>query len=379
MRSLTSVLVLAIAAALPAGPFALPAHAQPRYTFTDLGTLPGGTDTEARGINGHGVVVGHSRVGGRPHAFVYERGVMYDLGVFGQREAMAGRINDAGQVTISTIVQQGDIGVSGPGFLYDRRDGSARQLPTLGGSLGEGTDINRSGQMAGISRLAGSARLRAVRYDDSGRTITDLGVLGGDRSIANGINDAGDVVGESTNGELDGNTQIYRAFLHRNGAMIDLGALGGDNSVAYDINNRGQVVGMAEFDPDRSSRWHAFLYEDGVMRDLGSLMVNSYARSINEHGVVVGEMTDASQLNDRAFVYTAGQLHDLNDLAALPAGWTLREAEEVNDLGQIVGWGTNAQGRQAAFLLTPVPEPSAMAVVACAIALLARRRRQRTQ
>src|SRR5687768_9789718 len=133
MRRMISILVLAIGAALPA-------HAQSRYTFTDLGTLPGGTDTEAQGINEHGVVVGHSWVGGRRRAFVYEGGVMYDLGLFGQRDAMAGKINDAGQVTITTIVQQGDIGVSGPGFLYDRRDDSARRLPTLGGSFGEGTD-----------------------------------------------------------------------------------------------------------------------------------------------------------------------------------------------------------------------------------------------
>jgi probable HAF family extracellular repeat protein len=110
------------------------------------------------------------------------------------------------------------------------------------------------------------------------------------------------------------------------------------------------------------------------MRDLGTTMVNSYARSINESGVVVGEMTDASQLNDRAFVYTAGQLHDLNDLAALPAGWTLREAEEVNDLGQIVGWATNAQGRHSAFLLTPVPDPAAVALLPAALALLSLRR-----
>ena len=372
MRPLPSLCALLLVAPLVA-PAA--SYAQPRYTLTEFGTVAGGTATVAEGINDDGVVVGTLSVGGRRHAFIYEDGTVHDLGTFGQREAMAGKVNEFGQVTITTIVVVVGVGRSGPGFLYDRRDGSARRLPTLGGSFGYGTDINRAGQMAGISHPGGTGlRERAVRYDDHGRVITDLGTLGGTRSLGRGINDAGDVVGDALNGRLEGNAQIYRAFLRRAAgwAMIDLGTLGGEFSVAFDVNNRGQVVGQAEFNP--RSRWHAFLWEDGVMRDLGTLMANSYAQAVNESGDVVGHMCDNVQLNRHAFVYTGGVLYDLNALADLPAGWTLREAYDVNELGQIVGWGTDAAGRSAAFLLTPVPEPRAAGILGAGVMVLLRRR-----
>jgi hypothetical protein len=40
------------------------------------------------------------------------------------------------------------------------------------------------------------------------------------------------------------------------------------------------------------------------------------------------------------------------------SGWVLYEAHAINDAGEIVGSGT-INGQEHAFLLTPVPEPSA--------------------
>ena len=92
--------------------------------------------------------------------------------------------------------------------------------------------------------------------------------------------------------------------------MTDLGTLGGTASAGYSINALGQVVGYAYLagGPTR----HAFLYSDGTMTDL-------------------------------------------NDLLPPLSGWVLTEARQINDSGQIAGFGTY-NGQTRAFLLTNVVE-----------------------
>jgi hypothetical protein len=66
-------------------------------------------------------------------------------------------------------------------------------------------------------------------------------------------------------------------------------------------------------------------------------------------------------------------MSDLNDLIDPVAGWTLKSAYAINDLGWIVGYGTH-NGQSRGFVLTPIPEPSALSLLAaCALGLLTRR------
>ena len=119
-------------------------------------------------------------------------------------------------------------------------------------------------------------------------TMTDLGTLGGEFSIAFGINGRGQVVGNSWT--ADG---VTHAFLWEKGTMTDLGTLGG-NSYARGINGRGQVVGASN---TTGGALHAVLWEKGTMTDLGTLGgersclggENSRARGINVLGQVVGQ------------------------------------------------------------------------------------------
>src|SRR4051794_19097010 len=71
-----------------------------------------------------------------------------------------------------------------------------------------------------------------------------------------------------------------------------LGTLGGIGTTTRDINDRGQIVGLSDVAPDSPANvvHHAFLWEDGSMRDLGALTdgANSEAIAINDSGVVVG-------------------------------------------------------------------------------------------
>src|SRR5687768_14416721 len=82
----------------------------------------------------------------------------------------------------------------------------------------------------------------AFLVDLNSRTAIDLGTLGGSDSIAYGINDAGQVVGQSLTAGGD-----LRAFITGPDGvgMRDLGTLGGNGSIARSINDAGQVVGYS--------------------------------------------------------------------------------------------------------------------------------------
>ena len=72
-------------------------------------------------------------------------------------------------------------------------------------------------------------------------------------------------------------------------------------------------------------------------------------------------------------------MQDLNSLISPGSGWTLAQAKAINNLGDIVGYGTSPQGNTEAFLLTPTPEPTPAALLAFAGAgmLLLGKRRSR--
>ena len=58
----------------------------------------------------------------------------------------------------------------------------------------------------------------------------------------------------------------YHAFLWQNGRMTDLGTLGGTSSESHGINAQGEVVGSAS---TASGERHPFLWKHGTMEDLG--------------------------------------------------------------------------------------------------------------
>jgi len=103
-----------------------------------------------------------------------------------------------------------------------------------------------------------------VMYD-----ITDLGTLGGTISVAYGINASGQVAGFS----YFANGSGPRAFLWQNGVMTDLGTLpGGSISQGLGINDSGQLVGRSNIGGE-TSEYHPFLWQNGVMTDLGTFLV----------------------------------------------------------------------------------------------------------
>jgi probable HAF family extracellular repeat protein len=95
----------------------------------------------------------------------------------------------------------------------------------------------------------------------------------------------------------------------------------------------------------------------------------------------VGESQTAD--GNRAFLYTpATGIVDLNSLVDLPAEWALESALDINDAGQITGYGNSGGSFERPFLLTPIPEPHTTLLTTIAVsqhAMLRMRRKQRSR
>jgi probable HAF family extracellular repeat protein len=312
---------------------------------TDLGTLGGDGTAQAFGINEAGQVVGYATTASlKYHAFLWDDGVMTDLGTLptGSTSRAFG-LNDNGQVVGFAFDGSAAGGAHNHAFLWE--NGVMIDLfPEPAHSLANA--INDAGQVVGQYNLN-----RPYIWQDGG--FIELGSFGGGNSwgYALDINNAGQVVGSSpVNNGSEGLSQ--HAFLWEDGVMIDLGALPGlPDSRAHAINELGQVVGFSSvFDPDTTDEsFESFLWEDGVMIDLGVPGDLNRAHDINDSGQIVGWSSSG------AYIYEDGVVTNLNTLIPAGSGVSISVAAGINNAGQIVGYGLFG-GRFHALLLTPAEE-----------------------
>lgn len=348
------------------------AAAEVRYSVTMLGRSdPGPQQTLA--INDLGQVAGtlYSN-SGADSAFLYSNGAFTNLGSLLPGQSLAVGINNNGQVIGSAGLGTGSAPYA---FLYD--NGSITNLTAMTASDPNGpllavSAINDQGQIAGEGR-APFPNDHAVLLAHG--VLSDLGTLGGNSSSAGALNNAGQVVGGAAinlvNTAGAGN---YHAFLY-DGALHDLGTLTGVSSRATAINNRGQIAGFY-IDPDTQlspGALHAFLYSNGVMTPLGALGGGSVteALGINDLGQVVGGTGTG------AFLYQDGVMTDLNTLIDPIPGFGLGEAYGINNAGQIVAVGYKQRDGYYSVLLTPVPEPASLWPTALLTLVATQRKRAR--
>jgi probable HAF family extracellular repeat protein len=152
---------------------------------------------------------------------------------------------------------------------------------------------------------------------------------------------------------LRGDSASHATLWNGRGA-IDLGTLGGTNSNAQAINDAGLIAGTSDLKNDTLSR--ATLWRGTAATNLGALRAqdSSGAYGINKDGAVVGYNRAPTARTSHATLWANGCIYDLNNITDLGrTGLTLVQANAINDRGQIVGYGMNANSETRAVLLTP--------------------------
>lgn len=339
-------LCLMAALAVPA-----PALSAPVYTIT---LLPSGFTPQD--MNNAGQIVGNTR----DEAWIWSDSGTVNLSqIVPNIQVFA--INNRGEVA-------GSYTTGSSAFIFS--DGRIRDIGTPPGlNFATPRAFNDKGQLAGTAGNFPGETSRAFFYDGS---MTAIGTFGGDQGDGYGLNNSGTVVGSTAlPTPPDSMLGERRAFVYRDGVLLPVEAPGAIVPVAFDINNSGAVVGGLSY--PASNTFLPYIYTDGVLDSLDG--PNGWAQGINDKGAVVGTWAASGATRSQAFLYSEGRMTNLNDLATALPGWTLAQADDINDAGQILATvcsGIEFDCRPVRLDPVPaIPEPGSAALLLGGLVVLA--------
>jgi probable HAF family extracellular repeat protein len=343
------------------------------YSITEIAIQQGTYhQRHAYSINNNEMVVGDRNSGsyGSPQrGYKWVNGSTTDLGTLSPGGyAYAFAVNDSGVAVgygnyYSSYDQPIRWDNSTPTFLYPAAWGNAAVAINANGYI-VGSVKKSNGKYAAASWAPSTI----MAEDQIGGSLY-MGNLPGDgskTSEASGLNSANRVVGKSM---IQNNSVTYHAFRTQPDSfsvqgisfLDDLGVESGidsHSSEAWDINDSDEVVGGTM---TTIGEFQAFLRNSLEGKHIGFTRLGclpggnwSIAQAINNKGTIVGRsrvtLTGGAI---RAFVYfNNGTLRNLNEMIPPGSGWVLIGAEDINNDGRIVGYGTK-NGETRAFLLTP--------------------------
>jgi probable HAF family extracellular repeat protein len=344
------------------------ASAQPHYALTDLG-IPTGIDLSmANGINDNGDVAGACNSASvNQVAYVWRNGLSTSLGKLpGGTYSYATAINLSG-----VVVGDGDTGDGRPQSWVTTPSGLFNFFPNSGGNT-HAIGINNAGVICGYYTKSLSGNVSSWRgaiwsvdpKDPTRYRETDLPVIPGNNSkytsaIPFAFNQSGQAAGWAVNDIIGQHASFWNNDAKH--SIADLGVFPGDwSSIAWGMNDLGQVVG--ESHPPGASRPVLWNNDAGhTPLELPLLSGDNYgtATKINNLGHILGSSALSDSVSGnvgpaRLVIWRDGGVFEIQPLLdASSAGWRVSSVTAINDSGQIAGFGTyNAQTH--GFVLTPL-------------------------
>ena len=314
-------------------------------------------------INDRGQIVGFINIPGTPinRAYLWESGMPTELNP--RLAGKQGYVSDGYPTDIKYIKESYALAINNCGQIagyvvnsatdkkraFFLEDSGVTDLKTLGGKSSVANAINDCGQIVGTSSAIVGGQGMAFLWQKTTGMI-NLGTLPGmSSSEADGINNAGEIVGRCSD-PIEPDAPLYRAFLWRNGEMMPLATLGGKNSAAHAINDCGQIVGESDIE---NGDTHACLWQDGTPTDLGTLGGDSRAFAINDRGEIVGVSTPDKPAHSWDLTVDFAVYWPEGKPGPMKLGAENTIANDINILGQVVGNDTHAVSSNRAFVWTP--------------------------
>lgn len=324
--------------------------AQPTYGVKDI-TNGNGYFGTPWGLNDLGDVVGDLNF----HAFYWRAGRIIQPPPLLTGFSTARAINNLGDIVGGGLDERSNA------VALLIRDGVVHEMPIAGSTWAIAVAINDAGDIL-INSTIGQ---RGTAFRWRAGAVAEIGSASYKYLSGSAVDERGRIVGAYVKPE----SSLGRAFLW-DSKLVDLGLLpGGDfesnsaffgpASSAHGINGAGQVVG-ASTAPGQLS--HAFLWSNGAMTDLGALegQNRSAALSINDAGQIVGYSAQAAGVivsDARAVLWDHQAIYDLNSLIPPGSGWQLEQAFRINSRGEIAASG-RLNGQLRPVLLTPLKHPA---------------------
>ena len=249
-------------------------------------------------------------------------------------------LNNAGDLVLNASIKQG------AEQAFVSRGGTLTALKPMAGA---GQPECSAAAINSAGTVAGQSQGQAVLW--AGGAPQGLGLLPGyPESEATGLNERGMVIGRLYRREEIGVSPFAygersHAFVWQNGTMQDLGTLPGQQyTSANGLNDAGQVVG--------GTRSIQPVPPEMLKREMAE------TRKLHPHGKATGMWSSYSEAS-RAFLWQDGKMYDLQQCLPKDSPWQLQSACAINSRGQIVALAIKDSGTEAggmntyAILLTP--------------------------